>query len=154
MGQPTWRTILAKFDVPSVGGILWTNAIDFVPGGTTLKISVEPGSEWTPEGCLKPCSADGEMDQVLSQATLAISGVPRGALIGRIGGSSADQTLDAASAATTNQSPRMFLFAIGRFCVVQIPANTSGALFLGMNDAASGAAKASGSIKVNVAQAL
>ena len=72
-------------------------------------------------------------------------GVPIGALIGRIGGSSADQAVDAV---------RMLLFAVGRVCVLPTPDTTKGALFLGVNDKPALMSKLTGALAVSISEAL
>lgn len=65
-----------------------------------------------------------------SRTSLLLSTAPRGALIGKIGGSTAD--VPAATDAADPESHQR-LFAVGAFCVVEVGAK-GGPLFLTMND--------------------
>lgn len=100
------------------------------------------GSGWRPpEGC----TADGDPELtrvgVLPMADLAV-----GALIGRIGGSTADGAGD---------QDRTFLFSVGRYCVIQAPEMPKvGALYLAVNDTRSNSMLLRGSLKVTVETAF
>jgi hypothetical protein len=74
-------------------------------------------------------------------------------MIGRIGGSTVDSTPDSTTS-TPPAPPTRILFAVGRFCVVMVPATLSGALFLGVNDAASQMAGVQGHLSYSVYEAL
>src|SRR5215475_3664600 len=105
MGQPTWRQA-RTLNVPEQGGLQWTLGLDFVTPGKLIKIQVEVNTTWTPEGFALPCGADGDSSGAIQRDNLMVPNAPIGALIGRIGGSTADQTAD------TNRN--MLLFSVGR----------------------------------------
>jgi hypothetical protein len=163
MGQLHWR-LLATVTVPENIGVRWSLAREFVPAGKLLRIQVKPVAPappqaqgqpgisqgapamWQPEGMNSPCDADGDVSQAMSQsATLPMTRARRGALIGRIGGGSADETPDDKS---------MLLFAVGRLCVLQVPDDKRGSLFLGVNDHAENAVRIQGSFEVEIFEAL
>jgi hypothetical protein len=152
VSQPTWNPILIGFKVPQGADMPWTTALEYAPIGRLLKIEmvVDPNSStptggvWTPRGSAKPCTADGEFCNGLGDAGLILSTAPRGALIGKIGGSTADHCVD------TSQAPTRLLFSIGRFSVLTVPQTPTGALFLGINDRPELMGNVSGFLIVNI----
>jgi hypothetical protein len=140
MGSPTWRQVVPELTVPTKTGDLWTLAREYVLPGRLLKI--EADGQWQPEG-LTLCGPDG--DPSSAAVDLPLARAARGALLARIGGSTADHTADAQT---------MLLFAVGRVCVVRVPEDKQGALFLGINDRASSASKLAGNLKVRVFEGL
>lgn len=91
---------------------------------------------WQPEGT-KECTADGE---TALDRTVLLATAPAGALIAKIGGSSADTTVD-----------KVPLFAVGRHCVFTVEAGT---LYLGVNDAVGSMARLTGHLTVKLWEAL
>jgi hypothetical protein len=73
-------------------------------------------------------------------------GARLGTLIGKIGGSTADQVLD----------PNIVsVFPVGRFCVFKSPDEAkTGPLYLSINDTAEGATQVEGSLRVVISVAL
>lgn len=150
MGTPTWKRLVpdSLIKVPEQAGIAWTPVIDYLTPGRLYMIRVsyidpkEPQT-WTPDGGTA-CTADG--DPGLTRAsTPLVAGAPIGALIARVGGSTADAAGDA---------ERSLLFAAGRYCVFQAPEPPkAGALFLGVNDVPAIAVKLSGNLLVEVCEA-
>jgi len=141
MPQPAWRLIVSKRKIPDPQNVPWTQVLDYANPGKLLKIVVvddkgdpAPGQTWNPMGFPAiGCSADGDYENKQSASGIGsplLANAARGALIGRIAGSTADQTVD------TNLTPSRIVFAVGRFCVLQVPAPPApvGALFLGVND--------------------
>ena len=94
---------------------------------------------WQPEGT-KRCTADGE---TALDRTVLLPAAPAGALIAKIGGSSADTTVD-----------KIPLFAVGRHCVFTVEAGKAGTLYLGVNDAVGSMARLTGSLTVRLWEAL
>lgn len=94
---------------------------------------------WKPEGT-KTCTADGET--ALDRSVL-LPAAPGGALIAKIGGSSADTTID-----------KVPLFAVGRHCVFTVEAGKAGTLYLGVNDAVGSMARLTGHLTVKLWEAL
>jgi hypothetical protein len=145
MGQPSWRRIApaagGHLMVPEAAGILWTRALDYLIPGKLIRITViSPVPSWRPEGLT--CGPDG--DPAAAKADLPVSGAARGALVGRIGGSTADLTSD----------NRMLLFSVGRVCVLKVPDEKHGGLFLGVNDKPELAINLQGSLEVAIDEAI
>jgi hypothetical protein len=94
---------------------------------------------WQPEGT-KECTADGE---TALDRTVLLATAPAGALIAKIGGSSADTTVD-----------KVPLFAVGRHCVFTVEAGKAGTLYLGVNDVVGSMARLTGYLTVKLWEAL
>jgi hypothetical protein len=156
MAQPVWRAVKEQQRVPEPGGVQWTRVLDCAPVGKLIKIEVVvngtanpaiPGT-WKPDGYKDDCSADGDFTSVQPRPNPVMPGVPIGALIGRIGGSTSDQGLDG------GVTPSRILFSVGRFCVIMVPPAPTGALFLGINDRPELMGKVQNQLIVNVYEAL
>jgi len=85
----------------------------------------------TPSPAGGPSAAPPVTPQGTTTGTQLVSSAPRGALIARIGGSTADQVADAATT-----PPARVIFSIGRKCVFMVPDKPAGSLFLGVNESA------------------
>jgi hypothetical protein len=122
MTPQTWQPVTLLTDtIPAHPDSLWTPVLEYVEGPIKLKF-VATGT-WEPVKGGSPCSPDGDaaspgVDDALSKAA------PIGALIAKVGGSTADR-LDADKGS---------VFAVGSFCVIALSADQKGALFLTMND--------------------
>jgi hypothetical protein len=156
MAQPVWRTLKDQQKVPDPQGVQWTRVLDCAPAGKLIKIEVVvnpnanpaiPGS-WKPDGFAVDCSADGDFTAAQTRPNPVLPGVPIGALIARIGGSTSDQVSDASA------TPTRILFSVGRFCVMLVPQTPTGALFLGVNDRPELMGKIQGQLIVNVSESL
>lgn len=161
MAQPAWRLIVESKQIPERLTVQWTSVLDYAPPGKLLKIEVVEDLAATPPitGRWVPkdfpgtrCSADGDYDnRQPAQGTPLLGSAPRGALIGRIGGSTADQGVDTATPPTP---PSRLLFSVGRFCVLMVPQSPAGALFLGVNDSPDRMSGVRDALYVNVYEAL
>lgn len=145
MGQPTWRSVRTLI-VPEQAGWQWTVGLESVTPNTLLKIEVAMNTTWTPDGFIVPCSADGDSSRAIHRDDVMIPTASLGALIARIGGSTADQTIES--------NRHMMLFAVGRFCVLQVPETAKGSLFLGVNDRAVCMHRVAGHLSVTISEAL
>lgn len=148
MPTPRWSGV-CTMNVPGNEQVSWVPALDYLTAGRLYRIHVpqEENKEqrWTPEGS-SGCTADGDPDLTRVGVELPMPNVAVGALIGRIGGSTADMAAD---------KDRMLIFAIGRYCVFQAPqAPTIGALFLGSNESRSSIVRFDGSLNVTIEQAF
>jgi hypothetical protein len=77
---------------------------------------------------------------------VALDGCTVGALIGRIGGSTADFKAD---------KDKFVLFGVGKYCVFTGPeAMKTGCLYLGINDTPAAMAKVQGHLEVTIWEAL
>jgi hypothetical protein len=99
---------------------------------------------WTPESAAA-CTADGDPTLTRSSA-LTVESSAVGALIAKIGGSTADLKPD---------KDKLILFSVGRHCVFSISdASKAGALYLGMNDTYDSQAKLEGELQITIYEAL
>jgi hypothetical protein len=136
MSEPSWTELANNIIIsanPDDG--IWQRACDYVEGPGLLKIeatgtwkylNIEP----------QPCSPNGDRESTLDDENNIHGKSPRGALIGRIGGSIADR--DTAS-----------VFAVGSFCVRKLD-KEAGPLFLTINDAWNGFDDNDGELTVKV----
>ncbi|MGA3399997.1 MAG: hypothetical protein ABSC95_12325 [Acetobacteraceae bacterium] len=119
MAIVTWTPIQT---LPLPTGLIalpWLKLVDTIRGATHLMINAK--GRWTPmPGLLAPCEPDGLAGLVLPADRTVLPDAPPGALIGRIGGSSAGLKADGA-------------FVIGTSCVVPVPAGSIGPLFISFN---------------------
>lgn len=153
MGKLTWREI-KKLKVPDPTASVWTAALDYVTPGKLYRIAVKPvpvagqtdsrEQQWKPESG-NDCSADGDAS-LTRTPPLIIDTCAVGALIGKIGGSTADTKIDSA---------KLVLFSVGRHCVFSLsdPVH-AGSLYLGMNDAMDSISKLQGQLEVTLDEAL
>jgi len=146
--------------VPSPGN-QWVLALEYLITGKVMMIEViiDQGrtppvlGTWKPHGFSGDCTPDGDFAGTL-RGTQSGSGVPLvtnapiGALIARIGGSTADQSLDVDA-----KLPRI-AFSVGRKCIFSVPAGVTGSLFLGVNDDPSRMANVTGELLVNIYEAI
>jgi hypothetical protein len=140
MDPLNWQTVEEKFQVPGKppAGI-WTKVLEYVNGPRKLCFEVAGNWSYSPR---HECGPDGNRNEG-GIADLLVPSAPVGAVIGKIGGSSADRV----------PPPGAVIFVVGSFCVIEIPpsgvggpagvpgvaipgggAVVSGALFLTMND--------------------
>jgi hypothetical protein len=103
----------------------WLVALEELGVSTYLKLVVT--GSWTPMAGLGACGPDGVHTSAIPDDRLILTDCPAGALIGRIGGSSA--SLKAATPDGGESKP----FAIGSHAVIKLPDNAVGPLFIGFN---------------------
>lgn len=118
---------------------LWTLIIDYLPGPAAIKIAANDAQWSYSEAPTTQCGADGDPDSLLARTRCLLTTAPVGALVGKIGGSTAGVVSDGA------------LFVVGRSCVVQIPEGGA-PVYLTINDESGGMANNSGQIDVSVYQ--
>src|SRR5580700_5313684 len=159
MAQPMWRKIVPELAVPEAGK-QWKLALEMLTVGRIMKVEVVVAptrvppelGEWIPQEFAAACSADGDFDGTARgtrpTGTPLVASTPLGALIARIGGSTADQTVD------TAQTPSRLIFAIGRKCIFTVPASPVGSLFLGVNDDPIRMAGVNGRLLVDIYEAV
>jgi len=92
---------------------------------THLKFVVT--GRWVAMAGLDPCGPDGIYTSAVPDDRLMLAECAAGALIGRVGGSSA--TVKFAATASADSKP----FAVGSYAVVKLPDAAVGPLFLGFN---------------------
>jgi len=166
MPEPIWRKVVTEKQVPEEPGIPWTLVLEYLTPGKLMKIEVVVDAArapdpvtgtWTPQDFTAACTADGDVKGTAQgnrqqQGTPFLPSASIGALIARIGGSTADTTLDAGTPAGTN--PLRMGFAAGRTCVFSVPQMPLGALFMGVNDDMKRMAGLQGWLLVNVYEGL
>lgn len=119
-----WNRILSETPVPALPEAgLWTPVLEFITGPRKYKLaatgiwSLEEDRPHGPDG---DCLTTQDLDKCLSASA------PRGCLIGKIGGGTADRS--------------GYIFPVGHLTVIEIPdppvekGPGRGALFLTMND--------------------
>ena len=143
MGQPSWREI-KKLDVPQ-SNMAWTPALDFLTPGKLYRITVDPAKQWTPESSANPCNANG--DATLTRSSeVVVNTAAIGALIAKVGGSTADLKPDAT---------KVILFSAGSHCVFSVTeATKAGPLYLGINDVPNSQTKVKGTLQVLIEESL
>ena len=151
MTQPIWRNLKTNLAVPEAGH-QWVLALDVLSSGKLMMI--EAAGIWRPAGGTDDCTPDGFFSNNAAAAgatgVLLVDSAPRGALIARIGGSTADQKGDSPTA--TN--PSRVLFSVGRKCIFNVPEKPVGSLFLGINDDPTKMASVTCSLTVNIYEAI
>ena len=134
MTNPSWRKItIAKVAAKPDG--LWSMVVEHIAGPRLLRFRVldidDAGAPAPVEWQIAPgvlCKGNGDLREAADKASL-IATAPRGSLIGKLGGSTAD--LPEAQGAYNGSK----VFTVGSYCVVSLSSNDMGALFLTMNDA-------------------
>jgi hypothetical protein len=154
--KPNWQTLVSDVAVLARPSGLWTLAVEYVAGPRKVKIVARPKETWKISADVSS-GADGDLSGSTdpSAGTCLFPAVLRGALIGKIGGSAADNTVPvgtpgAAMHPTTIPTP----FAVGSFCIIDILAEKRGSLFLTMNDAPASFAQHEGQIVVDIYYAI
>ena len=103
----------------------WLVALEEFGVATHLKFVVT--GRWVAMAGLEPCGPDGIYTSAVPDDRLMLTECAAGALIGRVGGSSA--TVKFPATATAESKP----FAVGSRAVVKLPDAAVGPLFLGFN---------------------
>jgi hypothetical protein len=148
--EPSWQKIkLLKLE--ATASPLWFLASDYVPGSRLLRITVVDKDEnkanvattWSPVSGTN-CGPDGVTTSA-TKSGLLTGGALYGALIGKLGGSSADVP-DASSVTGPYGTKRVF--AVGSHCAISLANADAGPLFFTMNDAPSGFGQHSGTLHI------
>ncbi len=150
MLQPTWRMIVPELKIPRPGeSAPWVLVVEAPTAGKLMRVVAS--GEWTPASAFPvQCTADGFFKTKPAPGPLVTS-APLGALIARLGGSTADQTVDTPA---SGQQPNRILFSIGRTCIFSVPTAPVGALFLGVNDHPECMADVTGELTVRIFEAI
>lgn len=106
----------------------WIAVLERFGEANLLRI-VATGS-WTPLEGMPSCGPDGLVGLSYPDTGLILPDCGVGALIGRIGGSSASLQAAAADPAVTGETKP---FPIGACCILRLPATAIGPLFIGFN---------------------
>lgn len=130
----TWSD-LKDAKVPAKPTGIWTLTHEFVTGPALVK--VEATGTWSYSSGRPSCGPDGDLNALLSADQMIASGVSPGALLIKVGGS------------TAGVSDGLVRVA-GSTAVIRIDEKTSGPIFLTINDAVSGFADNSGELDAKV----
>lgn len=115
-----WTPIIDNVALPArAEGGVWTPVLDYVPGEFLLKV-VATGEWGHADGRDNRCGPEGDSASFLSTKALLAPGVPVGALVAKIGGS-------------TGASDDGTVFVVGSYCVFEVPSDKGGPLMLTMN---------------------
>lgn len=132
-----WKEI-ADCEVPAKPTGVWTRVCDYVEGVTRLKL--EADGRWS-YGEGRSCGPDGDLGSLIDTETCLMSGAPVGALIGKLGGSTAGRADG-------------YVFVVGSSCVLEPGASEeipkAGPLYLTVNDLPAGLADNSGTLHAKV----
>ncbi len=121
MKQSDFKSLDLKCSlVPAKPDGLWTAVHDFISGTVALRFKAKGEWSYAPK---RKCGPDGVRGLGLPQDVM-VPGTPLGALIAKIGGSSADKP----------DATKQAVFAVGSECVVVLDGKNSGTLFMTMND--------------------
>jgi hypothetical protein len=157
MTLPSWNPV-AVIKVESKPAGLWTIAMEYVPPSRLLRFRVVDkdglkktvSTDWK-LGDDPGCGADGVASSA-TKAGLLCSAAPQGALIAKIGGSTADVP-DSSSPGTSPYAGKR-VFPVGSFCIVTVASVTdAGPLFLTINDVPDGFKTHSGALHVEISEA-
>jgi hypothetical protein len=135
----TWSEIKDNISVPAKPTGTWTLAYDYLKGPVLIR--VEASGKWS-YAAGKQCGPDGDLNALIGAAGTILPEAPLGALIVKIGGSSAganDGTLK----------------VVGSVGIVEVGKSLSGPVFLTINDELKGMADNEGAItaKLSIARA-
>jgi hypothetical protein len=124
--------------VPAKPAGLWTLVIGFITGPVLLRFSAPPDICWSYADDLDArCGPDGDPNSLLDAATCLVPTAPVGALVAKIGGSSAGVSDDGTT------------FVVGSRCVYRVT-KTSGPLYLTINDARTAMGNNAGQVTVTI----
>jgi hypothetical protein len=126
-----------KVTVPARPDGLWTPVFEYVKGPAIIKVEAKGQWSYSRE---KSCGPDGDRAALLSPDQSISPANPIGALLVKIGGSTAGAADGTVS-------------VVGSMGVVQLGANDGGPLFLTMNDALSGFGDNGGTLEATVSVA-
>src|SRR5438309_8608468 len=112
-----WREVLNKMKIPAKPTALWTKVFDYIEGPARLRIEAE--GIWSYSK--RHCGPEGIPSVGLMNDAL-VSTAPLGALVGKIGGSTAEKP----------DTTKIGVFAVGNYCVLNLDASAKGALFMTM----------------------
>lgn len=135
MSQPKWTQVVTDFEVPAKPQGLWTLAYEWVAADKRVKITAAGDWKYADEEWAS-CGPDGDPRSYLSRDDCIHADGPVGALLGKVGGSTAD----------TKGMP----FVAGSHTVVTFKAEEEGSLYLTINDIYSGYQDNSGALTVQV----
>jgi hypothetical protein len=124
--------------VPAKPTGAWTWAVDYVKG--PARILIEAQGQWAYSPGRPGCGPDGDLEALLGASHTLLPAAPAGALLAKIGGS---------TAGVNDGSVRV----AGSKAYFEIDAATSGPIFLTINDEPGGMSDNSGALQVTISVA-
>lgn len=134
-----WSELKKDVIVEAKPNGIWTWAVDYVQGPALILI--EAKGEWTYSKGRPPCKADGDLNALISAQHAMLTTAPVGALIVKIGGSTAGLNDGAVRVG-------------GSKAIIQIDEQVSGPILLTINDDITGLADNEGTLLVTISMAL
>ena len=124
-----WAELVVYDEANKDADAPWLMVLESVGDATHLRVQAE--GTWNAIGSVLPaCGPDGLAGLTLPDNQLVISGCRFCALIGKIGGGSAMHHAPVQPGTSLAADEP---FAIGAFCLLKLPPDTFGPLFLGFN---------------------
>jgi hypothetical protein len=131
-----WVVLREGVNVKARPDGVWTLALEWVNGPAVLKFEAGNEEWFYAEADVSKARADGHLSSLLAAKNSLLPTAPVGALIGKIGGSSAG-TADGT------------LFVVGKFCLVEID-KSKGPVYLTINDELTGFVNNRGEITLKI----
>ncbi len=147
MPQPTFTTVKNDFEISATSSALWTVALEYVAGATKLKIEVIDLTSVWQYSTDHWCRAGGTMR---NEVAALLPSAPIGALIGKLGGGTADCPAPPGASGPSPMPAGNKVFSVGTYAIIDVKAEDSGPLFLAMNDVLAGFPQHAGSVKVKI----
>ena len=130
-----WSEVKDNIEIKAKPDGIWTVAYEYVKGPALIQIVANDDQwEYAPG---KKSTANGDLTSMLCPQDTILPSAPVGAMIAKVGGSTAG-TSDGR------------LFVVGKISLLRLDQNTSGPLFLTVNDELTGLQNNTGSIKVKI----
>lgn len=138
MTTPIWRPLGSrKVKAKPDNGALWNLVYEYLAGPRRLRFKAQGDWKRCPD---RVCGPNGDIREKFEADNLSGS-APVGALIGKIGGSSADKG-DATQ-----------VFVVGDHCVIHVSDTARGGLYLTMNDHPANFQHHDGELEVTIEEA-
>lgn len=128
---------LQEVTVPAKPAGVWTWAVDYVKGPARILIEAAAGGTWSYSPGRPACGADGDLAALLAPDSTILPSAPTGALLVKIGGSTAGATDGTVRVA-------------GSKAYIEIDGTVSGPVFLTINDELGGMSDNTGDLKVRI----
>lgn len=131
-----WVVLKENVKVKARPDGVWSLALEWVSGPAVLKFEAGDEEWFYAEPDASKTRADGHLSSLLAAKSCLLPSAPVGALIGKIGGSSAGVSDGA-------------LFVVGKFCLIEIE-KSKGPVYLTINDELTGFGNNRGEISVKI----
>jgi hypothetical protein len=157
MTNPSWKDLI-RVKVAAKPEGLWNMVFPYVCGPRLLRITVigkddkgtDVSTKWKLGGPNNECGANGLLKPPKSASTFLVPSAPFGAMVGKVGGSTAD--LPDTSPAGGPYAGRK-VFPAGNYAVFGLASTDCGPLFLTANDSPDGFVDHSGELWVLIEEA-